>query len=179
MIDIGTLIQEDVQIMRNRYDEALHLLGVPAEYQFPHIATSNSHGEPVVDSYSLPEDVNIFFEGSPKIKTFKRVGWVVENDKDLPFLIHCSFNLKNLQRDAIFQISGQYTGMPLRKFRVTELTQDVQCPDHIICQVVPAYEKQTVGRTDSETANRFNKSNTFLKPNTDYRGDPRTELPRE
>ena len=61
--------------------------------------------------------------------------------------------------------------MPDRVFRVTELTTDMQAPDHIIAQVVPAYEKQTVGRTEKEIEKKFNKSNTFLKPKTDYRGD--------
>ena len=93
------LIQSDVKLMRARYDEALQLMGIPAKYQYPILADSNNQGESIVDHYSISEDVNIFFEGSPKIKTYKRVGWVVENDENLPFLIHCSFNLKNLQRE--------------------------------------------------------------------------------
>ena len=147
------------------------MMGISAEYQFPLMADTNAQGEPVIDSYSDKEKIHIFFDGNPKVKTYKRLGWVVENDKNLPFLIHCSFNLKNLQRDCLFHIAGQYTGLPDRTFRVIELTSDIQAPDHMVAQVVPAYEKQTVGRTPVEIKNTFNKSNHFLKSNTDYRGD--------
>lgn len=165
------LIQPDIELMRERYNEALSMLGVPAKYQFPNIAGSNVQGEPEIDNYSFPEDTFIFFDGNPKIKTFKRLGWVVENDENLPFLIHCSFNLKNLQKDCIFELSGQYTTLPSRKFRVTELTTDIQAPDHVTCAVVPCYDKQTVGYTKKEVQQKYNKSNNFLKPNVDYRGD--------
>ena len=164
------LIGEDIKLMRARYDEALQLQGISCKYQYPHMAMSNTQGESVVDSYSDMIETHVFFDGNPKVKTFKRYGWVVENDKDLPFLIHCSFNLHNLQKDCIFRISGQYTGLPDRIFRVTELTCDIQAPDHMIAQVVPCYEKQLVGRTPKEIEKTFNKSNHFLSVPTDYRG---------
>lgn len=164
------LIGPDIQLIRNRYDEALQMQGIPCKYQFPNMADSNAQGEPVIDNYSDMIETNIFFDGTPKVKTYKRLGWVVENDKDLPFLIHCSFHLPNLQKDSLFHLSGQYTGMPDRTFRVTELTCDLQCPDHMVCQVVPVYDKQTVGRTRKEIEKTFNKSNYFLQTPTDYRG---------
>lgn len=165
------LIGPDIELMRERYDQALEMLGIPCKYQFPNLADSNHQGESVVDSYSEYIETSIIFEGKPKVTTFKRCGWVVENGKDLPFLIHCSYNLQNLQRDCLFLISGQYTGMPDRVFRVTELSCDIQAPDHMIAQVIPVYEKQTVGRTSAEIKKTFNKSNHFLKVPTDYRGD--------
>ena len=166
------LIGKDIELMRKRYDEALDMQGIPCKYQFPHMANSNRQGEPLIDSYSDMIDTSIFFDGNPKLKTYKRYGWVVENDKDLPFLIHCSFNLPNLQKDSLFHIAGQYTGMPDKIFRVTELTCDMQAPDHMIAQVIPVYDKkQTVGRTDKEIENTFNKSSHFIKQPTDYRGN--------
>lgn len=170
------LIGPDIELMRKRYNEALEMQGIPAKYQYPNMADSNTQGEPVIDSYSELIDTHIFFDGNPKVKTYKRYGWVVENDKDLPFLLHCSFDLPQLQKDCIFRLSGHYTGMPDRIFRVTELTCDLQAPDHMIAQIVPVYDNQIVGRTDKEIATTFNKSNTFLKSNTDYRGDYRTKL---
>jgi hypothetical protein len=164
------LIGEDITLMRDRYDEALEMQGIPCSYQFPLIPTSNAQGEAVVDSYSDMIGTHIFFDGNPKVKTYKRLGWVVENDKNLPFLVHCSFNLKNLQKDCLFHIAGQYTNMPDRVFRVTELTCDMQAPDHMVAQVVPVYGKNVVGRTKKEVEKTFNTSNHFLKPNIDYRG---------
>lgn len=176
---MNNLIGQDVMLMRNRYDEALKLRGVPATYQYPILASSNVHGESVIDYYSDAEKTYIFFEGSPKLKTYKRLGWVVENDKDLPFLVHCSYHLKDLQKDCLFSFSGQHTGMPERVFRVVELTTDIQAPDHVICQVVPVYDKQAVGRTEKEVEQIYNSSNHFLKENVDYRGRYRSELPGE
>lgn len=168
---MNNLIGPDIKLMRSRYDEALKLRGVPVKYQFPLNATTNIQGESLVEAYSEYQDTNIFFDGNPKIKTFKRYGWVVENDDNLPFLIHCSFNLPHVQRDSLFTIGGQYSELPDRVFRVIEITYDIVAADHLICQVVPVYDKQTVGRTESEIKHTFNKSNHFLKPNTDYRGD--------
>ena len=165
------LIGEDIKLMRNRYDEALQMQGIPCVYQYPNLATTNTNGESLVDSYSDELNTHIFFDGSPKVKTYKRYGWVVENDQNLPFLIHCSFHLPHVQRDSLFRLAGQYTELPDRIFRVTEITYDLQAPDHLICQVVPVYDKQPVGRTDKEVERTFNKSNHFLQIPTDYRGD--------
>jgi len=165
------LIGSDVKMMRKRYDEALQMQGVPCKYQFPLMAESSTSGDPVVDSYSDYYDTHIFFEGNPKMKTFKRYGWVVENDQNLPFLIHCSFNLPHVQKDSIFTIGGQYAELSDRIFRVTEITQDIQAPDHIVCQVVPVYGDNPVGRTKKETQKQYSTSNHFLKQEVDYRGD--------
>jgi len=171
MDNLNNLIGPDIKLMRARYDEALKLQGVPCKYQFPNLASSNVQGEAEIDSYSEPIDTNIFFEGSPKVRTFKRLGWVVENDADLPFLIHCSFNLAHVQRDSLFRIAGQYAEIPERVFRVTEVSYDLQAPDHLVCQIVPVYDDQPVGRTQVEVKQTFNKSNHFLKSDTDYRGN--------
>lgn len=169
---VNNLIGNDIVLMRSRYDEALKLQGIPCRYQFPNLAESNDQGEPMVDSYSDFIDAHVFFESAPKIKTIKRFGWVVENSEDLPFLIHCSWNLPHVQKDALFRISGQYSELPERIFRVTEIAYDLQAPDHIVCKIVPCYdEKHLTGRTSTEIKKTFNKSNHFLKQPVDYRGD--------
>ena len=168
---LNNLIGPDIQLMRARYDEALQLQGIPCSYQFPNLAASNTQGEPEIDSYSEPIDTHIFFDGNPKVKTFKRYGWVVEAEKDLPFLIHCSFNLPHVQKDSVFRISGQYAGIPDRVFRVTEITYDLQAPDHLVCQIIPVYDNNIIGRTQQEIKSTFNKSNHFLKQEVDYRGN--------
>lgn len=165
------LIGVEVKELRRRYDEALQQHGIPAVYQFPNLATSNAQGEPEIDSYSEEIKTSIIFDGNPKAKTYKRYGWVVANSADLPFLIHCSFTLPHVQKDSLFRIGGIYSELPDRVFRVTEITTDLMAPDHIICQVVPEYENQTVRKTKVERSQQFNKSNTFLKSDTDYRGN--------
>lgn len=168
---LNNLIGPDIKLMRARYDEALQLQGIPCSYQFPNLPGTNAQSESVIDSYSEPIQTSIFFDGNPKVKTFKRYGWVVENDQDLPFLLHCSFNLPHVQRDSIFRIAGQYAEIPDRIFRVIEITYDLQCADHLICQVVPSYDDRIVGRTPVEIKQTFSRSNHFLRDDTDYRGN--------
>lgn len=170
MDTLRNLIGPDIKLMRDRYDEALKLQGVACLYQFPNLPDTNTQGESVIDSYSEPIDTSIFFEDSPKIKTFKRYGWVVENDSNLPFLIHCSFNLPHVQRDSVFRIAGLYTELPDRIFKVTEISYDLMAPDHLVCQVIPVYDNNIVGRTAIEIQQTFNSSSHFLKQETDYRG---------
>lgn len=165
------LIGSDIKIMRDRYDEALEMQGIPCTYQFPNLATTSVNGDSVVDSYSELINTHVFFDGTPKVKTFRRYGWLVDNDSDLPFLIHCSFNLPHVQKDAVFRIAGQYAEMPERVFKVTEITYDLQAPDHIVCKIIPVNDDNIVGRTSKEVANTFDKSNHFMKKQTDYRGD--------
>lgn len=168
------LIGSEITLLRRRYDEALAQHGTPAVYQYPNLAKSNVQGEPEIDSYSEEVPTSIIFDGNPKVKTYKRYGWVVENSDDLPALIHCSFNLPHLQKDCLFKIAGMYTELPGRIFRVTELSYDLMAADHIVCQVVPEFEKQTVRRTEKETKQTFNKSNHFLNNPVNYRGDYHT-----
>lgn len=168
--DTMNLIGDDIKRLRSYYDEALEMQGIPCIYQYPLMAASNEQGEPVIDSYSDKIDTHIFFDGNPKLKTYKRYGWVVENDKELPFLIHCSFNLLHVQKDSLFTIAGQYSELKERVFRVTEITMDMQCPDHIVCQVVPVYDKKPVGRTPKEVEKTYDRSNRFFKNEVDYRG---------
>ena len=63
------LIGEDIKLMRNRYDEALKMQGIPCKYQYPNLPDTNAQGESVIDSYSEMIDTHIFFDGNPKVKT--------------------------------------------------------------------------------------------------------------
>lgn len=165
------LIQSDIVIMRKRYNEALTMQGIPCKYQFPNIADTNTQGESVVDAYSEFIDTYIFFESTPKVKTLKRYGWVVENSDDLPFLLHCSWDLPKLQKDCLFRISGMYSELPERIFRVSSISYDLQAPDHLVATVVPVYDENVTGRTRKEVETTFNSSNHFLKQDVDYRGN--------
>jgi hypothetical protein len=79
--------------------------------------------------------------------------------------------LPHVQRDSIFRIAGQYSELPDRTFRVTEITYDIQAPDHLVCQIIPVYDDNIVGRTPKEVRKQFSSSNHFLKQETDYRGN--------
>lgn len=58
----NNLIGPDIQLMRDRYDEALILQGIQCKYQYPLFADSNTQGESVIDSYSEMIHTQIFFD---------------------------------------------------------------------------------------------------------------------
>ena len=86
-MNLNNLIGPDITLMRERYDEALQLQGIPCKYQFPNLPDSNAQSEPVIDSYSEPIDTYIFFDGTPKVKTFKRYGIYYDTRKCLLYYI--------------------------------------------------------------------------------------------
>lgn len=166
------LIGKDILLMRKRYDEALEQQGQPCTYQFPNMVKPNEQAEAEVDSYSEPMDTHVFLDGNPKVKTYKRYGFVADNDADLVPLLHCSWNLPNVQKDSIFTYAGLYSGLEPRIYRVIDITYDAMCADHLICRVVLVANGQSiVGRTKKEIEQTFSTSNHFFKQNTDYRGN--------
>ena len=169
------LIGNDILLMRKRYNEALEMQGQPCTYQFPNFAKPNEQGEPEIDSYSEPMDTFVFLDGNPKVKTYKRYGFVADNDSDLVPLLHCSWDLPNVQKDSIFTYAGLYSELEPRKYRVLDITYDAMCADHLICRVLLIANGQPiVGRTKKEIEQTFTTSNHFLKNEVDYRGNPYT-----
>ena len=67
-IKLNNLIGPDIRLMRNRYDEALELQGIPVTYQHPLFPATDTQGESVVDSYSEFIQTHIFFDGNSVIK---------------------------------------------------------------------------------------------------------------
>ena len=129
--------EEEVQYLRDAFKETVRQLGVPFIYQYPLGNDIDSFAQPAPDSYSREIEVYGIFDGEPKLKTYKNLGWVVEKNDNLPFLIHVPFDTERIQKNALFKIKGQFTGIPDRLFQVTELSTALVCPDHIVCQIVP------------------------------------------
>lgn len=143
-----SLISEtEVEYLREQFNCTVMQLGVLFKYQYPLGNNLDDFNQPAPDGYSKEYDVYGIFDGEPKLKTYKNLGWVVEKGDNLPFLIHVPFNTPHIQKNALFTIDGQLTGIKPRIFQVTELTTGLVCPDHIVCQIVPL-----VGNTRPKTA---------------------------
>jgi len=168
------LIQpEDVEFLRCCYDMALELQGVPCEYQYPLKNDYNIHGEQSADAFSEIIHTFVGVEADPKISTLRKIGWVVENSSDLPFLLHVSFSLPGLQKGSKFKISGLYTELPAREFVVERITVPFQAPDHVIVEVIPQYDKKNRGIAEdkAEVEKMLDREELFFVEPTDYRGD--------
>lgn len=134
---MGLIASREVEYLRQQFKQTVEQIGVCFKYQYPLGNNLDDFAQPDPDGYS--EELNVYgiFDGEPKLKTYRNLGWVVEKSDNLPFLIHIPFDTKNIQKNALFEISGQITGIKERVFQVTELSTALVCPDHIICQIVP------------------------------------------
>lgn len=144
---MGLISEREVTYLRKQFAEALKQLGVPFKYQYPLGNNVDMYNQPAPDGYSVEYDVYGIFDGDPKLKTYKNLGWVVEKSDNLPFLIHIPFDTPHIQKGCLFRTSGLITGIEERVFQVVELSSSLMCPDHIVCQVVPL-----VGNTPPRTA---------------------------
>lgn len=129
--------EEEVLYLRQAFRESVRQLGVLFIYQYPLGNSLDEFAQPAPDGYSREYEVYGIFDGEPTLKTYRNLGWVVEKSDNLPFLLHIPFDTKNIQKNCLFKIKGQYANIPNRLFQVTELSSALVCPDHIVCQIVP------------------------------------------
>lgn len=134
---MGLILEREVEYLRRQFNETVKQLGVCFKYQYPLGNDLDTFSQPAPDGYSREIEVYGIFDGEPKLKTYRNLGWVVEKSDNLPFLIHIPFDTEHIQKGALFKISGQMTGIQERIFQVTELSTGLVCPDHIVCQIVP------------------------------------------
>jgi len=166
------IVDEEVQMLREMYDEGLEMQGVPVQYQYPLKNDYNLYGEQAADAFSELIDTFCGVEAQPKIATLKKLGWVVENSSELPFLLHVSFNLPEIQKGSKFFFAGLHTGLPTREFVVERMSMEFQVPDHIICEVIPQYRKDGGIAEDAVAKQKLlDKETLFFEEESDYRGE--------
>lgn len=144
---MSLIVPKEVIYLRAQFKNAVVQLGVPFGYRYPLNNAVDQNNQPAPDGYSTESEVYGIFDGEPKLKTYRNLGWVVEKGDNPPFLIHIPFDTPHIQKGCLFEIKGQITSIESRLFQVTELTTALVCPDHIVCQIVPL-----VGNTAPKTA---------------------------
>ena len=144
---MSLIVPKEVDYLRTQFKLTVMQLGVLFKYRYPLNNAVDQNNQPAPDGYSTESDVYGIFDGEPKLKTYRNLGWVVEKGDNPPFLIHIPFDTPHIQKGCLFEIEGQVTSIESRLFQVTELTIGLVCPDHIVCQIVPL-----VGNTAPRTA---------------------------
>lgn len=134
---MSLIVPAEVEYLRAQFKLTVVQLGVLFKYRYPLNSNVDMYDQPAPDGYSTESDVYGIFDGEPKLKTYRNLGWAVEKNDNLPFLIHVPFDTPHIQKGCLFSIDGQVTEIEARLFQVTELTTGLVCPDHIICQIVP------------------------------------------
>ena len=81
----------------------------------------------------------MIFTDHPDQKTLKKIGWVAELQEDAS-LIHVPYDLKGLQKGALFYIPSGIDNSAFKLFRVESLSNIMVYPASITCEVVPEFE---------------------------------------
>lgn len=138
---MGTLFQHDATIYRRFFKEQAKLLGIPALYQYPIEMDHTAHAQEDPKGYSDPIPLDIIFDQSPKLKTWKKLGWVPESPEDNSYLIQVPYDTPNLQKGSLITLPSPLPLIPSRVFKITEITVDQVLPDSWYCKVAPKFEK--------------------------------------
>ncbi len=162
---MSLIVEKEIEYLRRQFRFAVEQIGVQFMYRYPLNNAIDVFNQPAPDGYSERIPVYGVFEGEPKLKTYRNLGWVVEKSDNLPFLIHIPFDTPHIQRGCLFEIDGQITSIESRLFQVTELSTGLVCPDHIICQIVPLVgnSRPLTRETERDIAKKNSEPRRFLK----------------
>lgn len=156
---MGQLFNQDATLYRRFFKEQAKLLGVHVQYQYPVDMKFTLHGQEDPTGYSEPIEMDIIFESSPKLSTFKRLGWVSETKDDKPYLVQLPYDAPNLQKGCLLTLPSPLPLSPARVFKITDITVDQILPDSWYCKVAPKFEKMnTLTEEDYK-----DKPNSFLR----------------
>lgn len=134
----GKLITPDIKIFRNLFNEFVMLYGIQVIYYAPlDDKTYDLHGV-VLSNYSAPCKVGCIFDEYPDQKSMRKKGWVVELQEGAS-IISVPYDLKGIQKGALFAIPSGIEGAPSRFFRVESLLNVMIYPSSISCEVVPEW----------------------------------------
>lgn len=166
---MSLIVPEEIDYLRQQFNFTVKQVGVLFQYRYPLNNKIDYFNQPAPDGYSERMPIYGIFEGEPKLKTYRNLGWVVEKNDNLPFLIHVPFDVPHIQRGCLFEIDGQITAIKSRLFQVTELSTGLVCPDHIICQIVPLVgnSRPLTEETERDLNRKNSEPRRFLKNQTD------------
>lgn len=138
--DTGLLLNSNnIKLHRKWFEEMTNLLGIKVLYRAPR---PNKHydGYGELDSfYYEPEVIGCIFEEHPTQKTMRKLGWNAELSTELS-IIHVPYDLKELQKGALFIIPSGLDNAQGRVFRVVEMSTISVYPASITCQIGPVWE---------------------------------------
>ena len=139
--DTGLLLnKEDIELHREYFKEMVELIGIIVLYRAPKVKSQDLHGE--IDAiYELPIPVGCIFDEHPTIWTMKKMGWNSELSESMS-IIHVPYDLKGLQRGALFIIPSGIDGTKGRVFRVHRMSTSFVYPASIACEIGPVFENE-------------------------------------
>jgi len=156
--DTGILLNpNNIKLQRFYFKQMVKLIGIITLFRSPIKGTKEYNGVGELDAhYNLPERVGCIFEEHPTEKTMKKLGWITELQTDAS-IIHVPYDLKGLERGALFIIPSALDNSKGRVFKVLEMSTIAVYPASITCKLGPVWES-----TYNESEVNFAGSNFSL-----------------
>ena len=154
--DTGILLnQNNLKLQRFYFEQMVRLIGINVIYRAPRKDKHyNGYGE--LDAfYHEPQIVGCIFEEHPNQYTMKKMGWNVELQEDVA-LIQVPYDLKGLQRGALFIIPSGLDDAEGRVFKVEDMQTIAVTPAYITCKIAPVYENKFEESQFQHSATDFN-----------------------
>lgn len=154
----GLLLQNDLEIQRYYFNEALDYYGIDADYYQVKEETQKftSAGE-LSSKYYDPVRVKLIYDQVPKINTLKKLGWVPELNQDSQPIIHIPFDTPGIQVGALFRIEDPLRPGTGKIFRTTKLTTGIIYPVAATLQIVAV-----LGDSPEETTAPYDGNRTIF-----------------
>lgn len=157
--DTGILLnQNNLKLQRFYFEQMVRLIGINVIYRSPRPDKHyNGYGE--LDSfYNPPESVGCIFVEHPNQYTMKKMGWTAELNEEVS-LIQVPYDLKGLQRGALFVVPSGLDDATGRQFMVEDMSTIAVTPAYITCKIAPVYASTFEDSQFSHVQNDFNLLN--------------------
>lgn len=143
----GLLLNNDIKLHRNYFNEMVKLLGIQVIYR---ATLPNKHYTTYAEiesNYSQPMLVGCIFDEHPTQQTLKKMGWVAELQQNSS-IIHVPYDLPNLQQGCLFIVPSGIDNAKGRLFRVVSMSNSIVYPASVSCEIVPEYEDTFIPETN-------------------------------
>ena len=157
--DTGLLLNQDnLKLQRFYFEQMVRLIGINVIYRAPR---ENKHynGNGELDAfYYEPQVVGCIFEEHPNQYTMKKMGWNSELNESVS-LIQVPYNLKGLQRGALFIVPSGLDSAEGRVFKVEDMQTIAVTPAYITCKIAPVWKSNFEESQLTHTSNDFSLLN--------------------
>lgn len=158
--DTGIVLnQNNLKLQRFYFNQMVKLIGTRVFFRAPREGSKEYNGYGELDSfYENPVPVFCIFVEHPNQYTMKKLGWNSELSEETS-LIQVPYDLKGVQRGALFTLPAAIDDAPGRMFKVEDMFTDPITPAFITCKLAPFWENSFESGQFSHVQNDFNLLN--------------------
>ena len=159
----GILLNGNIKLHRNYFQEMCKLLGIYVLYRSPKKDKHYTVYSELESNYNPPILIGCIFEEHPTQQTLRKIGWASELQESSS-IIHVPYDLPDIQQGALFIIPSGLDDGKGRLFRVVKLTNSIVYPASITCEIVPEYYDTMSEDTYIHTQDSINLLNEEEEP---------------